>query len=99
MVLCVVFTSNLTRTRQSAVHSITGLLMVCLFWAETQGDRVAGVTLPWTREETPEVVSLPPPETQVSTEGSPFTWGPERVLSGQGLTVQCGSRGHWKEEH
>ena len=32
-----------------------------------QGDRVAGVTLPWTREDIPQGVSLPPAETQVGT--------------------------------
>ena len=34
-----------------------------------QKESVAGVTLPWTREEIPQGVSLPPPETQVGTGG------------------------------
>ena len=55
-----------------------------------QGDRVAGVTLPWTREETPKDVSLPPPETQVGTGGRappPGVWRGCPEWTGPNCTV------------
>ena len=55
---CVVFTSN---HKEEAVQvPITSLTQVptTLLIYYGQGDRVAGVTLPWTREETPLAVSL-----------------------------------------
>ena len=63
-----------------------------------QGDRVAGVTFPWTREETPSAVSLLllRPRWVLAAKHLQLGSG-EGVLNGQGLTVQCGFRGYGQE--
>ena len=45
-----------------------------------QGDRVAGVTLPWAREETPQAVSLLLLRPNGKWEHITSSWGPERVV-------------------
>ena len=65
-----------------------------------QGDRVAGVMFPWTREKSPQGVSLLllRPRWAVGADHLQLGSG-EGVLNGQGLTVQCGFRGYGQEGH
>ena len=63
-----------------------------------QRESVAGVTLPWTREDILQGVSLPPAETQLGTGADNLHLGSgEGVLKGQVITVQCGFRGYRQE--
>ena len=65
-----------------------------------QGDRVAGVMFPWTREKSPQVVSLLllRPRWAVGADHLQLGSG-EGVLNGQGLTSVCSFRGYGQEGH
>ena len=65
-----------------------------------QGDRVAGVMFPWTREKSPQGVSLLllRPRWAVGADHLQLGSG-EGVLNGQGLTSVCGFRGYGQEGH
>ena len=73
--------------------SLTQVLTTLLIYYG-QGDRVGGVMLPWTREESPQAVSLLllRPRWTVGADHLQL-WSGEGVLNGQVLTVQCGFRG------
>ena len=73
--------------------SLTRVLTTLLIYYG-QGDRVGGVMLPWTREESPQAVSLLllRPRWTVGADHLQL-WSGEGVLNGQVLTVQCGFRG------
>ena len=65
-----------------------------------QGDRVAGVTLPWAREETPQAVSLLLLRPKWAVGAHYLQLGSrEGGLNGQGLAVHCGFRGYRQEGH